>query len=210
MANSCKDSQTPWVLAFRCLRFTVARCWSPRQSSRASRVSSHVAPFGTPCNTSVAQPCKYVDFSRHIQQLCSTMIWNCHQNTAHDVVSSNLSVFTAPAQVPVPLLSSTQASTSFNCIWNSRRVASISAFVYYTSTWNMKQSFSWRSFLVSASVSRRLYIHVSSNVLTACKSIYVSSVFSCCFFLNLALFGQHMTGPLPCLHAIVLCRTSEL
>jgi hypothetical protein len=37
-----------------------------------------------------------VDFSRHIQQLCSARVSNWRRNTAHDVVPSNLGGSAAP------------------------------------------------------------------------------------------------------------------
>jgi hypothetical protein len=62
---------------------------------------------------------KYVNFTWHVQQMCSPTFSNWHRKMAHDVAPSIVGGFTAPALVPIPLLRSAPASTSFNCVWNS-------------------------------------------------------------------------------------------
>jgi hypothetical protein len=66
------------------------------------------------------------------------------------------------------------ASTSSQCEWNSRRLASISAFVVCASTWNMRSSSSRRHSL-STRDSWKNYVCVSRDVSTACRSTCVPS-----------------------------------
>jgi hypothetical protein len=150
-----------------------AICWSPKLSSRASRVSLYVAPFGAPCSMSVARPykatIKYMDFSWLVQQLRSATVSNWCRNKAHDVVPSNLGGFPAPAPVPVPILLS--APVSFQLCPELASGASIltsilswlihiSDFNVRATIWNMWYSSSWRSFLVFAMASwKSFYVH---------------------------------------------------
>jgi hypothetical protein len=50
---------------------------------------------------------------------------------------------------------------------------------------------------VSAMVSRRLFVCISMDVLMACKSTRVSSVFSLSFLRRSSVSGQHTTGRPP-------------
>jgi hypothetical protein len=85
-------------------------------------VSSYVTPFGALCSTLATRiykaVIKYVNFSCHVQQLCSATVLKWCQNMVHDAVPSNSGGFTAPVPVPVPLLPYALNSTSFNCVWN--------------------------------------------------------------------------------------------
>jgi hypothetical protein len=129
VANSCKDSQTPWVIAFSWLRYAAARCLSPKRSSRASKVSSQVAPFRTPCSKSSGpalqggdQVCGFLQASPAVM-FCYSL--ELDRNTAHDVVPTNFGGFPALAPVPVPLPRSARASTSAILEPSSRRILSI-------------------------------------------------------------------------------------
>jgi hypothetical protein len=94
-------------------------------------------------STSVARPfravIKYVNFCWGNQWLCSAMVLNWCQNTAQDVVPSNIGGCAVLAQTPGPLPSSVLASAIYIRNWNSCFTASVSErvllIVTYTLMW---------------------------------------------------------------------------
>jgi hypothetical protein len=114
---------------FCCLRFGATRCWCPKWFCGALRISLQVALLGTLCSKLVASLCKAeirsADFSWRVEQLSSVTVSNWRRSTACG--------FNETAFALLPLLRSAPSSTSFNCVWNSRQVASILTSILYLS-----------------------------------------------------------------------------
>jgi hypothetical protein len=92
-------------------------------------VSSQVLPFGTPCSTSAACPCKavirYEDFSWRVQPLCSATVSSWHRNTVHAAVLSNSGSLAVLKLFSVPHLYPANSLASSSRVWNSFLTASI-------------------------------------------------------------------------------------